>query len=188
MNEAAIRLDVYHALQNQFHLWPVHGRDGIICPNCHHKILPDSPGRPDVLGLNRYGPTIVYETKDINDAKGEKSLPFAQISEEQMRWLDGWVTITEEEKMWHFQPLAYLAIGTTLPHHRQLWVIDWQIFRAEIMAPAAELGKKSVGIPRLQEYFKPYELKKVTGGWEFPMGHSIWQCLPNVTRKDVIDA
>jgi hypothetical protein len=178
MDEAAIRLVIYHTCQNQLNLAPVHGRDAMICPHCHQKVLPFDSGRPDLLVMNRFGFQTVVEVKCIHEERGEKSFAFADHKENQIKWMNWWTTVTDEEKLWHYQPIGFLAIGTSVG--QQIWVMEWQVWNNDIVKPATEAGKKSVGITTLTERMKPYELIKEKKDWYFQAGHPIWTVLPNV--------
>jgi len=181
VNEASIRMDIYHALRDQFNLSPVHGRDAMICPHCHKQVLPFDQGRPDLIVMHRFGFQTVIEVKAIHEERGEKSFAFTDHKENQVKWMDWWTTVTPEEEMWHYQPIGFFAIGTTLPETQHIWVIDWQAWKNDIVIPATALGKKSVSITTLIEKMLPYELEKQGKKWAFKYGHPIWTILPNVT-------
>ena len=184
VNEASIRLAIYHALQDQFNLAPVHGRDAVICPRCKHKVLPFDQGRPDLIVMHRFGYQTVIEVKSIREQHGHRSFSFAEHKENQMKWMNWWTTVEPEEEMWHYQPIGFLAIGTTLPETQHIWVIEWKDWLSQILEPATALGKKSVSIATLTEKFEHYELKKDGKKWRFGLGHPIWTLLPNVTPVD----
>jgi hypothetical protein len=173
MKESDVRLEIYQMLHG-YGLWPIHGRDTIICQVCHSRVINFEQGRPDLINLNPLKAGSVIEVKAVNLNTG-KSLPFANIKPEQRRWLNGWQDAGG---------LGYLAVGTVGTMKRQIWVIDWATWKGlELLADIA--GKKSVGIARLTDSYHAWELIRITGGWILPENHSLFTL---ITKKEVQDA
>ena len=161
MEEKDIRLELYHMMQ-EYSAWPIHGRDAVICQVCHNRVFNFEVGRPDLINLNPLGPGSVIECKAVN-LNTAKSFAFALLKPEQRKWLDGWETAGGH---------GYIGLGTVGTMKREIWLIDWAVWKSlEMLAGIA--GKKSVGIARLQEDYKPWQLIRKTGGWNLPEAHSL---------------
>lgn len=175
MKENDIRHDLYKTLQ-KYGLWPIHGRDAIICQTCHRPVVSFEQGRPDLIVLNKTGPSIVIEVKAVN-LERDKSLAFSHITPEQDRWLQAWTN----EKPWG---IGFLAVGT-IEAKRRLWVIPYMDWKVDVFEAATLAGKKSVSMETLERIMPQYMLKKVTGGWEFPDDHPMWYCTPPIDLRKV---
>ena len=89
MKESDVMTATRHALMSRGY-WPFHPTDGIQCPRCRTTIVPPAKGRPDLFVPHPGGSSSVCEVKDVNHAKGENALYFAEISQEQRDWLNAW--------------------------------------------------------------------------------------------------
>ena len=178
-DESNVRMAVYHACGKQLGLSPLHGRDAIICPHCRQPVVPFESGRPDLLVMNRYGYQAVIEVKIIRQHLNEISFAFANHKENQIKWLNWWTTVTEEETMFHYQPLGFLAIGTSVD--RDIWVIEWKAWNELIVGPATTLGRKSVSITTLDAKMDAYKMLKVKGGYAFKAEHPMWGLLSDIS-------
>jgi hypothetical protein len=161
MKESDVRHDIYKMLQT-YKYWPIHGRDAMICQYCFKPIVNFEQGRPDLLVLSPTGRCAVIEVKAVN-LNTSKSLPLAHIAPNQHEWLDNWLKAAG---------FGYLAVGTVGTMKRQIWIIDWMTWLG-LERRVADAGKKSVSIERLTSDYAPYELPKITGGWELPKGHNL---------------
>ena len=178
-DEADIRLAIYHTCGKQLALAPMHGRDAIICPHCHQPVVPFESGRPDLLVMNRFGYQAVIEVKIIRQHQGEISFAFANHKENQIKWLNWWTTVTEEETVFKYQPLGFLAIGTSVD--KDIWVMEWKAWNEQIVGPATQLGRKSVSIATLSSKMEPYKMLKVKDGYAFQAEHPIWGLLSDIS-------
>lgn len=164
MNEATVRGEVYTLLR-KLGYWPTRGRDATSCPRCHAQILPPI-GRPDLIVLHPAGRNRVVEVKVVNLGR-RKSFAFSEVTPEQRRWLDAWA---------EGGGLGYLAIGTVDEKPRRLWIIDWLEWcriEGEVLSLHKSIplgGKKTINMSTL---CSPWELIRITGGWELPEGHSL---------------
>ena len=106
MNEAKIRLEISHAL-NDVGFTAYHPPDRFA----------EDGGRIDIYGLNPVGPTIAVEAKDIQSkSRIEEYLDPREISVSQRRWMDWWVYCRGGQ--------AFLGLGT-VTRPRRLWIIPW---------------------------------------------------------------
>jgi len=125
MKESDVMTATRHALMSRGY-WPFHPTDGIQCPRCRTTIVPPAKGRPDLFVPHPGGSSSVCEVKDVNHAKGENALYFAEISQEQRDWLNAW-----DEAAGNTGLGAFISVGLILPRMTQtmltsVWVIPWK--------------------------------------------------------------
>lgn len=197
MNEASVRLEVYHSLQG-YGYWPLHMKDAILCPRCGCKILPAVAGRPDILVLDPLSRTLVCEVK-IVDLDKSLSFAFTQIEDDQRRWMTAWM---------EHEGRGFIAIGTLSERPRRLWVIPWSewIYRLEPTFKDREWTSipvdhklykrisKNIPVLSMVTEFEKYQMlwvigKRIEGNkfsmshWEFPEGHEIAEERTNLWKK-----
>jgi hypothetical protein len=170
MDEKAIRQEAYHLAHHELHCYPITQTDAAICPRCHAKIKPPI-GRPDIMVLNPWGPSYVIEMKAIRGG----SFAFSQLEEQQRKWLTNWM---------EYGGLGYLGVGT-LERPRRFWLIDWDAWlRIEDLMGEVQKSLPVVagkGYNRILQdngwdfdhLCEPYELIRITGGWELQDEHSL---------------
>lgn len=171
MDEAYVRREIYHMLHTQYSYYPITQTDALPCPKCHTLSKPPV-GRPDIIVLNPTGRTVVVEVKALRG----KSFSMDQIEEKQHKWLDRWANDSG---------YGYIAIGTMIPRHRRLWIIDWDFYREveDLISPIQRTIPLVAGKGYRREMqdnhldfkhlFPDWEMTRITGSWEFPTNHTI---------------
>ena len=86
MDESYVRRAVFRAARLAG-LWPITQTDASRCSHCGHLVRPP-PGRPDILGMNPVGRSIVIEVKTVRPK--ETAFAFADIDDRQRKWLNRW--------------------------------------------------------------------------------------------------
>lgn len=129
MNEATLTTELNNLLRRLW-LWPIKGRDLVVCPRCHTAVYPPG-GRPDVCILDA---RAVIEVKMMTKTEkwDHQSFPFSLITPEQRAWLTMW---TRDGNAKQRRQSSYLALGChgTAGHKdtpRMLWVVPWNVWRA----------------------------------------------------------
>ena len=170
MKEAQVRQEVYR-LARVLGYEPITQTDLAKCPTCgtmHHP----PKGRPDILWLSAVGPDRVSEVKVMRQR--EKSFPFKRIESDQRNWLNWWRGKGG---------IGYLALGTLIPRHRKLWLVEWgawleiekliRPYQNSIPLTAGKGVKRELQDQKLDmtTLLSPWELRRVTGGWRVPVDH-----------------
>lgn len=174
MKEVQVRREIYRMLRRLYY-WPITQTDTSVCSTCGALVKPKT-GRPDILALSPYGPSIVVEVKTLNLLQ-QKSFPFSAITPEQRKWLTRWKKDGGP---------GFIAIGTVgVPRgQRKLWLIPWahwQIREATIVTHGSQQSIPYFAGPgfskRLQNeewdlarWCTEYELQWESGCWHIPEG------------------
>lgn len=91
MVERDIRQKIFQNLR-RLGYWPITQTDASVCPRCGALVKPKI-GRPDILVLHPTGLNIVVEVKTLSIKGSKRSFSFAEISEQQRKWLNLWTYI-----------------------------------------------------------------------------------------------
>lgn len=107
-DEKAVMHDVIYMLRHHYGLWPDHCEDG------HRQC---KPGRPDIIVMNPTGSGYYIEVKDMPIT--ETSFSFAEITDEQRKWLLAWEKARPGG--------SFLAIGITKTRKEMeaIYLIPW---------------------------------------------------------------
>lgn len=192
MNESKLRAEVGAALRRLwYHTYT--NVDMTRCDVCGNEKFPTG-GFPDMILWDWRGPFGAIEFKvfpaPTHGGWARTSFSLSKISPAQRAWM----LYAQETGACHL----YIGLGTVhgragaKDEPRLAWVIPWAIWQKaedELMKPFIQKSLPLTLRPGLRrevqdcslvatELFKAYELKWRKGGWEFLMGHPIYQARP----------
>jgi len=193
MKEADVRAEVFN-LMRRLWLWPITQVDTVQCPGCGRLHHPPT-GRPDILGLNPAGRSIVVEVKTFPEPRksggweqASCTFPFSAIQDNQRQWLKNF---DEDNIAGSSYGGAYLALGTrhgtagAKKNPRYLWLIPWykwlrvedklRTYQESLPLSVIKGLRKEIQENNLTAYglLKQWSLEWQDGHWHLPVNHPL---------------